>query len=110
MQLDEFIKKVLEDYKMNYSVAAVRGYVVTKAKELAKQNVAVVDDETVKDWIVNYDPKALEEEKKVKAQNHATEQMNVAVKNKEIKEKQEPKPEPKKEVKKDDQISIFDLL
>lgn len=110
MQLDEFIKKVLEDYKMKYNVAAVHGYVVTKAKELAKQNVAVVDDETVKDWIVNYDPKALEEEKKAKAQARTTEQANVAVKNKEIKEKQEPKPEPKKEVKKDDQISIFDLL
>lgn len=110
MQLDEFIKKVLEDYKMKYSVSEVHSYVVTKAKEMAKQNVAVVDDETVKDWIVNYDPKALEEEKKAKTQSHATEQMNVAVKNKEIKEKQEPKPEPKKEVKKDDQISIFDLL
>lgn len=110
MQLDEFIKKVLEDYKMKYSVSEVHSYVVKKAKEKAKQNVAVVDDETVKDWIVNYDPKALEEEKKAKAQSHANEQMNVAVKNKEIKEKQEPKPEPKKEVKKDDQISIFDLL
>ena len=110
MQLNEFIKKVLEDYKMNYSVPSVEGYIVSKARALAKQNVAVVDDETVKDWIVNYDPKALEEEKEAKAQNHATEQMNVAVKNKEIKEKQEPKPEPKKEVKKDDQISIFDLL
>lgn len=110
MQLNEFIKKVLEDYKMNYSVPSVEGYIVSKARALAKQNVAVVDDETVKDWIVNYDPKALEEEKKAKAQSHANEQMNVAVKSKEIKEKQEPKPEPKKEVKKDDQISIFDLL
>lgn len=110
MQLNEFIKKVLEDYKMNYSVPSVEGYIVSKARALAKQNVAVVDDETVKDWIVNYDPKALEEEKKAKTQSHVTEQMNVAVKNKEIKEKQEPKPEPKKEVKKDDQISIFDLL
>lgn len=110
MQLNEFIKKVLEDYKMNYSVPSVEGYIVSKARALAKQNVAVVDDETVKDWIVNYDPKALEEEKKAKTQSRVTEQMNVAVKNKEIKEKQEPKPEPKKEVKKDDQISIFDLL
>lgn len=110
MQLDEFIKKVLEDYKMNYSVPSVEGYIVSKARALAKQNVAVVDDETVKDWIVNYDPKALEEEKKAKTQSHVIEQMNVAVKNKETKEKQEPKPEPKKEVKKDDQISIFDLL
>ena len=110
MQLDEFIQKVLDDYKMKYTVASVHGYVMTKARALAKQSVAVVDDETVKDWIVNYDPKAVEEEKKAKTQARATEQANVAVKNKEIKEKQEPKPEPKKEVKKDDQISIFDLL
>lgn len=111
MTLKEYIEQVLKDYNLKHTVLDVERYLNNKARDQAVGNVAVIDDETVKEWIINFDPAAIEAEEKAKAQKHATEQVKVAVKNKEIKEKQEPKPEPKKEeVKKDEQISLFDLL
>ena len=105
MTLKEYIEKVLQEYNLNHKELDVERYINSKARDHAVGNVAVIDDETIKEWIINYDPKAIETEAKEKAQKQATEQMNVAIRNKEIKEKQEPKPE----VKKDEQISLFDL-
>lgn len=103
MQLTEFIENVMKTYGMTHPVKDVQQFINNKARALAVGSVAVVDDDTVRDWIINYDPS----EKEQKAREHATKQMEVAQRNKDI-PKSEPHPM-KKEQKQNEQISLFDF-
>ena len=111
MTLQEFIKKLKDDYQINATVSKIEAIVKKHAKAAAISGVAVIDDDTVKDWIINADNEK-EEEPVVKTVKTAEEY------DKKIKEKYGKKPEPKTEPKKEEpkeekryeQPSLFDLL
>lgn len=105
MTLTEYINETLKAYNLKFKASEIEGYLYDKAREVKKGNCAVVDDETVKEWIINYDPEKRGKSWAEKAaEKKATEEEKV----------EQPKPEkkvkPKKEEKKDDQINIFDFL
>lgn len=116
MTLQEFIQNTLTAYNLEYKVEDVSKYLYDKAREIREgKSVVAVDDETVKEWIINYDPAALEAKRKEKAQKHATEQMEVAITNKEIETKRKGLEEQRKaKVEKEDkdyeQIDMFSFL
>lgn len=111
MSLKEFIENVLKEYEMEYKPEDVEKYIISKARDMAVKNVAAVDDETVKDWIVNYDP----------VQKHSPEAQKI-IDNKKEKSAQAVKPviqkklkpikieEKKEEKKQNEQLSLFDIL
>lgn len=99
MTLNQFIKETLQAYSLKFEEQDVERYIYRKAREECKGSSIAIDDETIKEWILNYDP----------AKEPKTEPAPKAeVKAVELKPK--PAPKPKKEKKNDEQISIFDLL
>lgn len=111
MTLTEFIKQLKEDYKLQKTVSQIEGIVKKHAKAAAVSGVAVIDDDTVKDWIINADNE--KEEEPVVQTVKTAEEYDKKIKEKYGK-KPEPKPEPKKEEPKEkkeyEQTSLFDLL
>lgn len=96
MTLMEFIQDTLKAYSLKFSENDVKRYIMEKARAECQGSSIAIDDETIKEWILNYDPA-----KAPKAEVKPLEKP---------KPKPEPKPTPKKEKKTDEQISIFDLL
>lgn len=115
MTLKEFITQLKADYNLQKTVDQIEAIVTRHAREEAKGNVAVIDDDTVKDWIINADNEK-EEEPVIKTAKTA-EEYDKKIKEKYGKKpepKREPKPEPPKEEPKEEkayeQTSLFDLL
>lgn len=105
MTLDDFIAQVLAEYGLPFQASSVRSYVVDQARKVATRNVACIDDDTVKDWIINYSPnKGSYEEKALKKAEVKTVAPPIQKKFKPV------KVEEKKEEKKDVQLSLFDIL
>lgn len=110
MTIQEFIKQTLDAYDLKHDPAAVLEQIKNKARSQAKNGVAAIDDDTVKDWILSFDPNA----KKAIAPTVKT----IKEYDEKIKEKYEKKPETKpqppkeekKEEKQNEQLSLFDLL
>ncbi len=100
MTLMEFIQDTLKAYSLKFSENDVKRYIMEKARAECQGTSIAIDDETIKEWILNYDP-AKAPAPAPKAEVKAVEKP---------KPKPEPKPAPKKEKKNDEQISIFDLL
>ncbi|MBR2578018.1 MAG: hypothetical protein IKE38_03705 [Erysipelotrichaceae bacterium] len=67
MTLNEYIEKIKLEHNIKYSTQAIENYVTDKARELLKSRSGAVDDETVKAWILEFDPKKEDEEKEEKA-------------------------------------------
>lgn len=98
MTLLEFIQNTIKAYSLKFNENDVKRYIMEKARAECQGSSIAIDDETIKEWILNYDPA---KEPAPKAEVKAVEKP---------KPKPEPKPAPKKEKKNDEQISIFDLL
>ena len=97
MTLNQFIKETLQAYSLKFEEQDVERYIYRKAREECKGSSIAIDDETVKEWIINFDP--------------AKEEKPAPTPKVEAKTVEKPKPtKPKKEKKNDEQISIFDLL
>lgn len=111
MTLTEFITQLKEDYNLQKTVAQIEGIVKNHAKAAAVSGVAVIDDDTVKDWIINADNE--KEEEPVAKTTKTSKEYTEKIKEK-YEKKPEPKPEPKKEEPKEkkeyEQTSLFDLL
>lgn len=100
MTLMEFIQNTLKAYSLKFSENDVKRYIMEKARAECQGSSIAIDDETIKEWILNYDPaKAPAPKAEVKA-----------VEKPKPKQESKPAPKPKKEKKNDEQISIFDLL
>lgn len=117
MTLTEYITATLKNYNLTFKPGDVEKFLYEKAKEVKKGNCAVVDDDTVKDWILNYDPDYTKKKSQAAAatvaeNNAVVEKKNAAIKaqQKEAKKETKAKEPEKKKVAKDEQISIFDLL
>lgn len=115
MTLTEYITATLKNYNLTFKPGDVEKFLYEKAKEVKKGNCAVVDDDTVKDWILNYDPdykkkKSQAEVAKVAENNAVVEKKNAVIKAQQKEAKEKAKEPKKKKVEKDEQISIFDLL
>lgn len=52
MTIREFIEKVKAEANIPTNTDDIRDYVIDKARAMAMGNVAVVDDDTVKNWIL----------------------------------------------------------
>ena len=103
MTLDDFIAKVLADYGLPFQQSSIRSYVMDQARAVAVRNVACIDDDTVKDWIINYSPnKGSWEEKHIEKKAEVKPPVQKKFKPVKIEEK--------KEEKKDVQLSLFDIL
>lgn len=103
MTLDDFIAQVLAEYGLPFQASLVRSYVVDQARKVATRNVACIDDDTVKDWIINYSPnKGSWEEKALKKKETVAPPIQKKFKPVKVEEK--------KEEKKDVQLSLFDIL
>lgn len=115
MTLTEYITATLKNYNLNFKAKDVEAFLYDKAREVKKGNCAVVDDDTVKDWILNYDPdykkkKSQEAAAEVAENNTVVEKKNAVIKAQQKEAKEKAKEPEKKKVAKDEQISIFDLL
>ena len=96
MKLNEYIDKIKAEYKIPYETKDISRYIIDCAHKQKEGNCAVLDDETVKNLIVTYDPS-----KAPKSNIAATVQM-AEIKKEAVAEakKEEPKAEkPKKEEK-----------
>lgn len=98
MTLTQFIQDTLKAYSLEFKENEVERYIMQKARAECKGSSIAIDDETIKEWILNYDP--------AKAPAPAPKAEVKAVE----KPKPAPKPAPKKEKKNDEQISLFDFL
>lgn len=98
MTIEQFIEKILKDYNLEFKPVDVYQYVKKKAKSIAVQNCAIVDDDTVKDWILSFDESKLKEP--IEAVSYTE-----PIKKAEVK----PKAEPKKKETDYEQITLFDL-
>lgn len=111
MTLKEFITQIKADYNLQKTEDQIEAIVKRHAREAAVSGVAVIDDDTVKDWIINADNE--KEEEPVAKTVKTAEEYDKKIKEKYGK-KPEPKPEPKKEDPKEkkeyEQTSLFDLL
>ena len=103
MTLEEFIDKVIADYGLAFDKKAVREHIMDEARKVATGNIACVDDDTVKEWILNFDPTKKAE--RVVATVKTVPKPVVEKKFKPVKVE-----EKKPEVKKDVQLSLFDDL
>jgi hypothetical protein len=115
MTLTEYITATLKNYNLTFKPGDVEAFLYDKAREVKKGNCAVVDDDTVKDWILNYDPEYKKKQSqaevaKVAENNAVVEKKNAVIKAQEKETKEKAKFPEKKKVAKDEQISIFDLL
>lgn len=89
MELKKFIDKVLIENNLNYDSKKVKDYITDKAKLEAKGASSIgISDETVREWIIAYDPNAKEDDK---------EKFEVKA--------EEKKPEPKP--KQNEQLDLF---
>lgn len=108
MTLNEFIEGLKKDYKLQKSVDQIRQIIISKAHKEAKGNCAVIDDDTIKDWIINADTEAVPEKPIPAAVTTAKSYEEYKAT---IKEKYAPKKVIKPEKKDDgyEQITLFDL-
>ncbi len=67
MTLNEYIEKIKLEHNIEYSAQAIENYVTDKAKKLLKSRSGAVDDETVKSWILEFNPGKEDEEKEEEA-------------------------------------------
>lgn len=114
MTLKEFIKNLKEDYNIKKSVDEIETIVKKHARKVAQNGVAAVDDDTVKDWIINADnepsePEKPKEQPKVKTEWEKTKSGAMKIKEppKEPVKKDIVQEVPKKEY---EQTSLFDDL
>ena len=103
MTIQEFIKQTLDSYDLKHDPEKVLQSIRMRAQALAKNGMAAVDDDTVKDWILQFDPSEKYAEIKKKAAEKKEEPKPIEVK------KDPPKKE-KKEEKQNEQLSLFDIL
>ena len=111
MTLKEFIMQLKADYNLQKTVDQIEAIVKKHARAAAISGVAVIDDDTVKDWIINADNE--KDEKPVIKTVKTAEEYDKKIKKKYGKKpepKQEPKKEEAKEKKEYEQTSLFDLL
>lgn len=109
MTIQEFIKKTLDDYSLPHDPTSVLNSIKDKARAQAKNGVAAIDDETVKDWILAYDPNEKPAVQPKAEKKHEPKTEWVKAKSGAVKIKEPPKEE-KKEEQQNEQLSLFDLL
>ena len=118
MTLLEFIEKVKMENNIQTSIKDLEALIYKKAKEEAgRSNSVSIDDETVKNWILNYEELASDEEKKAaelrkkreaeKAEFDAEQAMKKAQREAEARAKAEAEEKAKRE--KEGQLSLWDL-
>lgn len=118
MTLLEFIEKVKMDHNIQTSIKDLEALIYKKAKEEAgRSNATCIDDETVKNWILNYEELASDEEKKAaelrerreaeKAAFDAEQAKKKAQREAEARAKAEAEEKAKRE--KEGQLSLWDL-
>ena len=114
MTLKEFITQLKADYNLQKTVDQIEAIVTRHAREEAKGNVAVIDDDTVKDWIINSDAEQIIEKPapaaEVKAMTAKTSKVAQKLYEKYVEKKPEPPKAEPKEKKEYEQTSLFDLL
>lgn len=66
MTLTEYIEKVKLENNISYPTENIEQYIMDKAHDKAVHNVAAVDDETIRQWIIEYRPTPTEMKNKPK--------------------------------------------
>ena len=118
MTLLEFIEKVKMEHNIQTPIKDLKALIYKKAKEEAgRSNSVSIDDETVKNWILNYEELASDEEKKAaelrerreaeKAEFDAKQAKKKAEREAEARAKAEAEEKAKRE--KEGQLSLWDL-
>ena len=115
MTIQEFIKQTLDSYDLKHDPEKVLQSIRMRAQALAKNGMAAVDDDTVKDWILQYDPaekyaeiKAKVTEKKETNVKQTLNKCETNVSHSNSNSNSDSKS--KKEEKQNEQLSLFDIL
>lgn len=61
MTLTEYIEKIKTENAITYGTHKIEEYINSKAKEVLKGKNGAIDDETIKKWILEYEPNKAEE-------------------------------------------------
>ena len=111
MTIQEFIKQTLDSYDLKHDPEKVLQSIRMRAQALEKNGMAAVDDDTVKDWILQFDPneKYAEIKKKVveKKETNVKQMLNKCETNVRHSNSNS---DSKKEEKQNEQLSLFDIL
>lgn len=118
MTLLEFIEKVKMEHNIQTSIKDLEALIYKKAKEEAGRRSSVsIDDETVKNWILNYEELASDEEKKAAELRERREAEKAAFDaeqakkkaQREAEERAKAEAEEKAKREKEGQLSLWDL-
>lgn len=118
MTLLEFIEKVKMEHNIQTSIKDLEALIYKKAKEEAgRSNSVSIDDETIKNWILNYEELASDEEKKAAELRERREAEKAAFDAEQAKKKAEreaeerakAEAEEKAKREKEGQLSLWDL-
>lgn len=105
MTLKEFIEKLKADYNLKHSVSQIEAIITRKAKEMADGSPSIaIDEDTVKDWIINSDSEEIGMDHIVAKKEKKAESVKKAEP-----VKTEPKEKKEDEKREFEQIGLFDL-